>query len=203
MRQATRISSTTADFEVSVWDDDGPEPAERFGFEADVYEEGIVDVGPAAEAILYDGSGLELGFAEDDPEAPEGDPGSDGTLDLVVETSQALPVPVTFRVHTVIVGGYNGAVPPGDYVPVDVVVELVAGETTATVEVPLVGDQLNELPYELLMAHVSDPSHGEIAFDGGTAVARILDDDGPVVTWKRPGGYQSPSRSARSAAFTA
>lgn len=195
--------TTTADLELSVWDDDGAEPAERFGFEANVHEEGIVDVGPAAEALLYDGAGLELGFVEDDPEALEGDPGSDGTLDLVVTADQALPVPVTFRVHTVIVGGYNGAGSGLDYQPVDVVAELPAGETTTTVEVPLIGDQLDEQPYEIFMAHLSDPSHGEIALSGGTTVPRILDDDAPVVTWKRPGGYQSPSRSARSAERTA
>ncbi|HMJ75980.1 MAG TPA: Calx-beta domain-containing protein [Iamia sp.] len=192
--------ATTADFDLSVYDDDGPEPAERYGFEAIVWDEDIVDVGPAAEALLYDGSGLELGFVTSNPEAPEGDPGSDGTLDLVVEANQAVPEPVTFRVHTAIVG--ESADPGADYDPIDVVVELPAGETDVTVEVALAGDQLDESD-ELFFADVSDPSHGEIAFDGGTAVARILDDDGPVVTWKRPGSYQSPSRSALSAARTA
>jgi hypothetical protein len=195
--------ATTADLDLTVYDDDGPEPAERYGFEAVVSEEDLVDLGAPIDALLYDGSGLELGFADAAPEGPEGDPGSDGTLDLVVEADQAVPVPVTFRVNTVVVGGYNGAVPPGDHGSVDVIAELPAGETSMVVEVPLVGDNINELPYEIFMAHVSDPSHGEIAFDGGTAVARILDDDGPVVTWKRPGDYQSPSRSARSAARTA
>ena len=180
--------ATTADFDLSVYDDDGPEPAERYGFAATVWDEDIVDVGPTAEAVLYDGSGLELGFAESNPEAPEGDPGSDGTLDLVVEASQAVVHPVTFRVHTVIVG--DGATPGLDYQPIDVIAELPAGETETTIEVPLVGDNINELPYELLMAHVSDPSHGEIALSGGTTVPRILDDDGPVVTWKRPGSYR-------------
>ena len=113
-----------------------------------------------------------------------------------------MPHPVSFRVHTGVVGGYNGALPGLDHDPIDVIVELPAGETEVTVEVALVGDQLNESA-ELFFAYVSDPSHGEIAFNGGTAVARILDDDGPVVTWKRPGDYQSPSRSALSAARTA
>jgi len=194
--------ATTADFDLSVYDDDGPEPAERYGFAAVVWDEDIVDVGPAAEAVLYDGAGLELGFAASDPEAPEGDPGSDGTLDLVVEANQAVPHPVSVRVHTGVVGGYNGALPGPDHDPIDVVVELPAGETDLTVEVALGGDQLDESD-ELFFAYVSEPSHGEIAFNGGTAVARILDDDGPVVTWKRPGSYQSPSRSALSAARTA
>lgn len=192
--------ATQVDVEISVWDDDGPEPAERFGFEAAVLDTGIVDVGPPAEAVLYDGDGLDLAFADTEPQAPEGDPGTDGTLDLVVEADQAVPHPVTFRVSTAVVG--ESAVAGVDYEPVDVVVELPAGETTATVEVPLVGDQQAEAD-ELFLGHLGDLSHGEIALSGGTAVARILDDDQPVVTWKRPGGYQSPSRSARSAAFTA
>jgi hypothetical protein len=197
--------TTLASFTIDVVDDGaGGEDAELVGVELEhPHPASAVRLGPAAEAVLYDGDGLELALADDAPEAPEGDPGSDGTLDLVVEANQAVPHPVTFRVRTGIVGGYNGATPPGDYAAVDVVVELPAGETTLAVEVPLVGDQLDEEPYELLFGHVQEPSHGEIAFDGGTAVARILDDDGPVVTWERPGDYQSPSRSARSAALTA
>lgn len=194
--------STQVEVDLSVWDDDGPESAERYGFEAQVLEDHLVDVGAPIDAVLYDGSGLELSLVDDAPEALEGDPGTDGTLDLVVEANQAVPHPVSFRVRTGVVGGYNGALPGVDHEPVDVVVELPAGDTTLTVEVPLLGDQLSE-PDELLFGYLQDPSHGEVAFDGGTSVARILDDDGPVVTWKRPGGYQSPSRSARSAAFTA
>lgn len=195
---------TEAPFELEILDDGLDEDAEVLRVAiGSAFPASAVRPGPADDAVIYDGSGLELGFADDNPEALEGDPGSDGTLDLVVEANQAAPHPVTFRVHTVIAGGYNGAVPPGDFQPVDVVAELPAGETTATVAVPLVGDQLNEAPYEILLAHVSEPSHGGIALSGGTTVPRILDDDAPVVTWKGPGGYQSPSRSARSAARTA
>lgn len=193
---------TEVPFALEILDDGLAEDAEVLRVAVgSVHPARAVRVGPSDEAVIYDGPGLELGLA-DDPETSEGDPGTDGTLDLVVEANQAVPHPVTFRVRTGIVGGYNGATPGVDHQPVDIVVELPAGETSVTVEVPLVGDQLTE-PDELLFGYLQDPSHGEVAFDGGTTVARILDDDAPVVTWKRPGGYQSPSRSARSAELTA
>lgn len=194
--------ATQADVEISVWTDDGAEPAERYGFAIDA-DEDRVDVGPQAEAVLYDGDGLDLRFAEDQPEGDEGDPGADGTLDLVVTADQALPHPVTFRVHSGAAGGYNAALPGVDFTPIDVVAELPAGETELTVPLPLVGDDLDERPYELVYAYLSDPSHGEVPLGDGTSLARIIDDDRPVVAWKTPGGYQSSSRSARSAALTA
>jgi hypothetical protein len=193
---------TEAPFELEILDDGLAEDAEVLRAAVSfVHPANAVRLGTPDDAVIYDGAGLELGLGAD-PEASEGDPGSDGTLDLVVEANQAVPHPVSFRVSTGIVGGYNGATAGVDHEAVDVVVELPAGETTLTVEVPLVGDQLIEAD-ELFFGNLGDLSHGEVVLSGGSVVARILDDDGPVVTWKRPGGYQSPSRSARSAARTA
>ncbi len=195
--------ATELAFDIGVVDGDGPEAAELIGIEIEgAHPSGRVRTGRAATAVIYDGDGLDLALV-DDPEAAEGDPGTDGTLDLVVAADQAVPHDVTFRVRTSIAGGYNAATSGVDLAPVDVVVELPAGETGVTVAVPLVGDQLDEEPYELFFGTLSEPSHGEVALSGATTVARIIDDDGPVVTWERPGGYQSSSRSARSAALTA
>ena len=200
---AVPAGATEVPFELEILDDGQDEDAEVLRVAiGSTYPAHAVRLGPADDAVIYDGDGLDLALV-DDPEAPEGDPGSDGTLDLVVEADQAVPHPVTFRVRTSAVGGYNGATPGVDHQPVDVVVELPAGATSIAVPVPLVGDQLDETDQELLFGHIEDLSHGEVALSGSPTVARILDDDGPVVTWKRPGGYQSPSRSARSAAFTA
>ncbi|HEX7132095.1 MAG TPA: Calx-beta domain-containing protein [Iamia sp.] len=193
---------TEVPFELEILDDELEEDAEVLRAAVSfVHPASAVRLGSPDDAVIYDGAGLELGLVAD-PEADEGDPGSDGPLDLVVEANQAVPHPVSFRVSTAIVGGYNGATPGVDHEPVDVVVELPAGETTLTVAVPLIGDQQSEAD-ELFFGHLGDLSHGEIALSGGSVVARILDDDAPVVTWKRPGSYQSPSRSARSAALTA
>ncbi|QYG91488.1 hypothetical protein HC251_02905 [Iamia sp. SCSIO 61187] len=180
--------ATEVPFELEILDDQVDEDAEVLRVAVtSTHPDSAVQVGPAADALIYDGAGLEVAIV-DDPEAAEGDPGSDGTLDLVVEANQAVPHPVTFRVRTGVVGGYNGALPGVDHQAVDVVVELPAGDTTRTVEVPLVGDDLVE-PDELLFGSVEDPSHGAIAFDGGTTVARILDDDVAVGGWSRPGGF--------------
>jgi hypothetical protein len=195
--------ATEADFEVDLVTGDGAEDAEVLRIVIDgSYPFGRARKGNPAEAVIYDGDGLDLALA-DDPEAPEGDPGSDGTLGLVVEADQAVPHPVTFRIRTSPAGGYNAATPTVDHQPIDLVVELPAGDTEVTVEVPLVGDQLDEATQELFFGHIEDLSHGEVALSGSPTVARITDDDAPVVTWKTPGGYQSPSRSARSAALTA
>jgi len=194
---------TVAPFELDVVDDGaGGEDAELVGVEvATVHPSSAVRVGPAAEAVLYDGDGLDLALV-DDPEALEGDAGSAGTLQLVVETDQAVPHPVSFRVSTGVVGGYNGATPGVDHQPVDLVVQLAPGATDLAVAVPLIGDDVDE-PDEILFGNLGDLSHGEVALSGGTTVARILDDEVAVGSGSRPGGYQSPSRSARSAAFTA
>jgi hypothetical protein len=180
--------ATEVPFELEVLDDQLAEDAEVVRVAVtSTHPDSAVQVGPAADALIYDGAGLELAIL-DDPEAIEGDAGSGGTLDLVVEANQAVPHPVTFRVHTGIVGGSDGALPGVDHQAVDVVVELPAGDTTVSVEVPLVGDDLVE-PDELLFGYVEDPSHGEVAFDGSTTVARILDDDTAVVGRPRPGGF--------------
>jgi hypothetical protein len=195
---------TVAEFEIeSIDPSSGDEDAELIGAEiTSVTPQTAVAVAdPSAEALIYDGDGLDLELVGE-AEASEGDPGSPGTLGFVVEADQAVPHPVGFRFHTGIVGGDNGATPGVDHAPVDVVAELPAGETTVTVDVPLVGDQLAE-PDELFFGYIDEPTHGKIWVGHSTAVGRILDDDQPVVTWKAPGGYQSPSRSARSAALTA
>lgn len=180
--------ATEVPFDLELVDDQVAEDAEVLRVAVtSTHPDSAVQVGPAADGVIYDGAGLELAIV-DDPEAIEGDAGTDGTLDLVVEANQAVPHPVTFRVHTGIVGGDNGALPGVDHQAVDVVVELPAGDTTLTVEVPLVGDELVE-PDELLFGYVEDPSHGEVAFDGSTTVARILDDDTGVVGRPRLGGF--------------
>lgn len=180
--------ATEVPFDLEIIDDEIDEDAEVLRVAVtSAHPDSAVHVGPPADGVIYDGAGLELAIV-DAPEAVEGDPGADGTLDLVVEADQAVPHPVTFRVHTGIVGGDNGALPGVDHQAVDVVVELPAGDTTLTVEVPLVGDELVE-PDELLFGYVEDPSHGDVAFDGSTTVARILDDDTGVVGRPRLGGF--------------
>lgn len=191
--------ATSAAFEVSVVEGDGPEATEVVGAAiSHTWPADRVTVGAGAEAYLFDGDGLDLSIA-DEAEVDEGDPGDDRTLDVVVTADQAVPEDVGVHVHTAIVG--ESAVPPADYAAVDVIAVIPAGATSTTVEVPVVGDQLAEAD-ELLLVFAGDPSLGEVAFDGTTLVGRILDDDG-FTRPGGPGGYQSPSRSARSAERTA
>lgn len=90
--------------------------------------------------------------------------------------STAVPFPVSFTFRTGIVG--FGAEPGVDHLPVDTQVELPAGATEVVVAVPLVGDDIDEAD-ELLFGYILDLSVGHTGLDGGTAVGRILDDDGP------------------------
>jgi hypothetical protein len=165
---------TGATFEMSIVDDDGAEPAEIFGFDAVVWDDGIVDVGPPAQAYLFDGEGIQLSLA-DEAESWEGDVGSNQTLDFVVTASQAPPEDLWVGFHTAVVG--FGATPDVDHEAVNEYFVLPAGQTEVTIEVPVIGDVLDE-DDELLFGHIEDPSMGDIGLSDGTAVGRILDDDG-------------------------
>lgn len=180
--------ATVVPFDIGIDDSgDGDEPAELLRVEiSNVWPANKVDVGPAADAWIFDGDGLDLSIP-DELEVAEGDPGDGHRLDVVVTADQAVPVDVSVRVHTAIVGG--SAVPPADYAAVDVIAVIPAGATSTTVEVPIVGDQVAE-PDELLLVDAGDPSLGGMAFDGTTMVGRILDDDtvAPGQGFQAPGG---------------
>ena len=178
---------TEVPFELEILDDGLAEDAEVLRAAVSfVNPASVVHVGPADDAVIYDGAGLELGLAAD-PEAAEGDPGSDGTLDLVVEANQAVPHPVTFRVSTAIVGGYNGATPGVDHEPVDVVVELPAGETDADRRGAARRRPAQRAPTSCFFGHLGDLSHGEIALSGG--IGR-----GPDPRRRRPGRHLEAAR---------
>ena len=121
---------------------------------------------------------LPLTFSIHDTEVVEGDPGDANVLAFQVTASKAHSSDVTLRAHT---GNLGFEATPGvDFVPVDEIVTMPAGQTSLVVEVPVIGD-LEPEHDELVIIWLSDPSAGSIALSGSTALGRILDDDTPTI----------------------
>jgi hypothetical protein len=119
-----------------------------------------------------------LTFAIHDTEVVEGDPGDSNALAFEITASKAPASDVTLRAHT---GNLGFEATPGvDFVPIDEIVTMPAGETSIVVEVPVIGD-LEAEHDELVIIWISDPSAGSIELSGSTALGRILDDDTPTI----------------------
>jgi hypothetical protein len=119
-----------------------------------------------------------LTFSIHDTEVIEGDPGDSNVLAFEVTASKPHTADVTLRAHT---GNLGFEATPGvDFVPIDEIITMPAGETSLIVEVPVIGD-LEAEHDELVIIFLSDPSVGSIGLSGGTALGRIIDDDTPTI----------------------
>jgi LPXTG-motif cell wall-anchored protein len=155
-----------------VTQDDGPDGSEGFV---------VVGSNPVG-AMFYSHIGIGTIWDDDGPDLSVGDAevveGDEGETALEFEITSSYPAPEVFSVRaaSAIVG--MGAVPPGDYTPVDQYVVLGVGSDSETVQVPVLGDTLVEAD-ELLLLLLDPPEIGGLT--DGAGVGRILDDDEPTV----------------------
>lgn len=158
---------------VGLAGDDGVEDVENFVLHVE-NNVGYEVHNSAADGFILDGNGPQLEIV--DASAPEGDPGDDNHIDVVVQASYAPLEDLTFRLYS---GAYGfEAVPGEDYEHIDQIVTLPAGQTTVSTPLPIIEDLLDE-PTELLPVFGGDESAGDFGLDGGSATLRILDDDEP------------------------
>ena len=135
-------------------------------------------------AVIAEGEGTATGTILDDDitriaivgaQAAEGDV----TIDFAITAAPAPAADATVRFST-----FDGtATQPGDYTATAGTLTIAAGDTTATVSVPLVDDIYFE-DTETFLVRLSDPGTGaEIDRRNDSAVGVILDDDDlPVIT---------------------
>ncbi len=100
---------------------------------------------------------------------------SDASIPVQIELDRAVGFDVSVKVKT-----SNGSATAGqDYTAVDETVTIDAGDTTATVNIPILPDTIYERN-EDLMVTISDPQNGEL---GGTteALVKIIEDE-PIPT---------------------
>lgn len=95
------------------------------------------------------------------------------TFTLTLSKVSAVPVSATFRTVN------NEAFAPDDFTAVNKVVTIPAGQTTATVNVPIAGDNLDE-SNELFTVALTNPSGATLARAEGNGT--IVDDDTSVVS---------------------
>ena len=158
---------------VGLADDDGVEDVENFVL--NVENNAGYDVqNSSADGFILDGNGPQMEII--DVSAPEGDPGDDNQIDVVVQASYAPLEDLTFRLYTGVFG--FEATPGEDYEHIDQIVTLPAGETSVSTPIPIVEDLLDE-PTELLPVYAGDSSAGDFGLDGGSGIMRILDADEP------------------------
>ena len=103
-------------------------------------------------------------------------------LDFTVSLDQAAPEPVEVPVATA-----DGTATAGeDYTPLDTVVTIPAGQTSAAVSVEVLDDALEE-PDETVTLQLGDPQNAAVA--DGTGTGTILDDEAPVTAVDGAGTY--------------
>jgi hypothetical protein len=139
---------------------------------------GATPAGARPDSFLPTPMTRPLTFSIHDTEVVEGDPGDSNVLAFEVTASRAHGTDVTLRAHT---GNLGFEATPGvDFVAVDEIVTMPAGQTSLVVEVPVIGD-LEPEHDELVIIWISDPSAGSVPVGGSTALGRILDDDTPTI----------------------
>jgi probable HAF family extracellular repeat protein len=104
--------------------------------------------------------------------------GNAGATDAVftVSLSAAVDREVTVDYNT---GDDGWAIAGDDYVATSGTLRFAAGQTTQTISVPVIGDQMSE-PEEYFYVNLYNPS-GNAAIDRGQAVGVIVDDDPPEI----------------------
>jgi hypothetical protein len=158
---------------IPVTQDDGPDGSEGF----------LVIASNPTGVELYSHIGIGTIWDDDGPDLSVGDAevveGDEGETALEFEITSSYPAPEVFSVQatSAIVG--MGAEPVSDYTPIDQEVVFGVTDTSETVQVPVIGDDLVEAD-ELLLLHLAAPEIGGLA--DGTAVGRILDDDDPAIS---------------------
>jgi chitinase len=109
----------------------------------------------------------------DDASVTEGNSGA-VNLRFTIKLSEAVAVPVTVEYAT----ADGTAKAPGDYATTSNTATFLPNQTSAGVDVPIVGDTTDE-PDETFTVKLSNPAGGSATIDRGTATGTIVDDDPP------------------------
>ena len=109
----------------------------------------------------------------------EGESGSTTTADVIVSMSSALGVGVTVDYAT---GDIDGATEGVDYTNASDSLTIAVGETSATIQVTVIGDDVQE-PNESFTITISNVSStaGALTITRATSTVTIIDDDSPGV----------------------
>ncbi len=161
---------TSKTIAVKILADDIAEPQENF----------YVRLSSPTNAAIDDGEGEGTIHDASDPPPPSisiGDAhiteGDSGTTPLVFTVSLSAPTTRAVTVHYATEDG--SALSGGDYQPTSGMLTFAAGETSKTIMVPIVGDQVAE-SMETFRVVLSSPTDANLAVDRATAT--IVDNDG-------------------------
>ena len=112
-----------------------------------------------------------------DQRVGEGNTGTQTTAGFLVTLSQPSPTPVTVDYST----ADGTATAPLDYAAADDQLTLAPGDTSATIDVSVIGDNLPEAATESFTVTLANPAGAQVS--DGTATGSIIDDEGsPVVS---------------------
>jgi hypothetical protein len=156
-----------------------PKPTGGF----DVFAKGLSESGPSV--TLDDTSNYDFGPA----------PNQGGMLQFPLSLAAQAALPLTVHVKTSdgpAQPGYLVAVAGVDYTAVDMDVTFQPGETFKYVNVPLVGDNVDEAMDKLLTMTLSNPNPPSVQFAKATATGRIINDDAPGGCYIKSPGQSLP-----------
>ena len=161
--------ATSRTFTVRIFDDDVPERDERF----------LILISDPVGATIRDGSAWATIVNNDLPivsienvEVSESDPSAIFTVALHEPSLD--PTSVRYRTQDWPYGGTSQATPGEDFTDVDDILTFAAGETTATITVPIRDDTVDEYD-EAFVMQLYDPVG--VAFANESALATIADDE--------------------------
>ena len=164
--------------ELVINGDTGPEEDETV--EVHLSNPTVATLGDAVSIVTIRNDDAAVRVA--DASVVEGDAPERATLAFALELDHPSAVDVEVAVATGATSGPGGATAGEDHTDVDTTVRIPAGHTSATVEVPVIGDDLDEDDETLLLV-VTDPVDGDgTTVADPTATGTIVDDDVTIVS---------------------
>ena len=161
--------ATSRTFTVRIFDDDVPERDERF----------LILISDPVGATIHDGSAWATIINNDQPivtvenvEVSESD--RSAMFTVVLHEPSLDPTSVRYRTQDWPFGGTSAATPGEDFTDVDGILNIPAGDTTATITVPIRSDSQDEYN-EVFVLRLHDPEL--LSLHNTHAIATILDDD--------------------------
>ncbi|MEC4987821.1 MAG: Calx-beta domain-containing protein, partial [Oscillatoria sp. PMC 1068.18] len=166
---------TTATITIPILEDLNDEPAEEFTVSLSNPVNVRIEDEPATGTIIDNDLPVEI--AIDDVTVNE----AEGVATFTVSIDQAISQAVTVDFNT----GNGDAIANNDYTPTSGTLTISPGETSATVSVEILQDEINE-PDETFNLNLSNPSNNA-RFGDNTGIATIIDDDPtPTLSFENP-----------------
>ncbi|WP_419847688.1 Calx-beta domain-containing protein [Candidatus Poriferisocius sp.] len=157
---------TTATIDVAIADDDTVEPDETFAIQLRNPQQATL-IEDRATATIIDDDGLPR-LSITSAQAAE----DDGSITLNVALSHPSTDPVTVQYNTF----DNTATQRRDYTPTTGTLTIDAGNTAATISVPITDDLIDENP-ETITVRLTNPTKATVLRTAAAATATIQDDD--------------------------